>query len=297
MFEGRAMKKNIMIVLLMVFVTPFLSGVSLAILTPVADGQHYYTEECCESWHVPMFCGSCSSYIDEGIEIGNYPFEGDENCAYNLGYGCWYSKMKTGIIEFNILSKKGLSSRGQMEALFSLTVRDGDWPSGKCLRIYNMQDVNENGIITVADSARPREELIGEICEDLQVGDIITLDVTSALEHDLFDPDQTAFSGFVITASIYRYDSIEFYDNTDPLYAPRLSIEDIDMDDDGVLNNEDNCPDDYNPEQTDSDGDGIGDVCDAGGEAIPTLSEWSMIIFMIIIMGLGVVTLLRRRIV
>jgi hypothetical protein len=35
-----------------------------------------------------------------------------------------------------------------------------------------------------------------------------------------------------------------------------------------------------------------------GGEtAIPTLSEWGMIIFMTIILGIGVVTLLRRRMV
>jgi hypothetical protein len=42
-----------------------------------------------------------------------------------------------------------------------------------------------------------------------------------------------------------------------------------------------------------------GGVC--GGEippsAIPTLSEWGMIIFMTIILGVGVVTLLRRRMV
>ena len=35
-----------------------------------------------------------------------------------------------------------------------------------------------------------------------------------------------------------------------------------DLDGDGVLNLEDNCPDDFNPDQMDSDGDLIGDVCD-----------------------------------
>ena len=36
----------------------------------------------------------------------------------------------------------------------------------------------------------------------------------------------------------------------------------IDTDQDGVLDSEDNCVDTPNTDQTDSDGDGIGDVCD-----------------------------------
>jgi hypothetical protein len=36
-----------------------------------------------------------------------------------------------------------------------------------------------------------------------------------------------------------------------------------DFDGDGVLNENDNCPGDVNPDQSDTDGDGIGDVCDA----------------------------------
>lgn len=35
-----------------------------------------------------------------------------------------------------------------------------------------------------------------------------------------------------------------------------------DRDSDGMLNSVDNCPDKYNPDQKDSDGDGVGDVCD-----------------------------------
>jgi len=38
-----------------------------------------------------------------------------------------------------------------------------------------------------------------------------------------------------------------------------------DSDDDGIPDCNDNCPDVGNPDQTDSDGDGIGDACESGG--------------------------------
>ncbi len=43
-----------------------------------------------------------------------------------------------------------------------------------------------------------------------------------------------------------------------------MNINDMnpDIDDDGVLNNQDNCIEDYNPNQEDEDSDSIGDVCD-----------------------------------
>jgi hypothetical protein len=60
----------------------------------------------------------------------------------------------------------------------------------------------------------------------------------------------------------------------------------------------DNCPGADNEDQADSDGDGVGDVCELpSAAAIPTLSEWGIIIFMTIILGIGVVTLVRRRMV
>jgi C1A family cysteine protease len=41
-----------------------------------------------------------------------------------------------------------------------------------------------------------------------------------------------------------------------------LNPDDEDRDNDGIPNNEDNCPDTYNPDQKDSDGDGVGDACE-----------------------------------
>ena len=47
-----------------------------------------------------------------------------------------------------------------------------------------------------------------------------------------------------------------------------------DLDDDGVPNGLDNCPDDSNPDQADSDGNGVGDVCD-GPVACPCIDFWN----------------------
>ena len=40
------------------------------------------------------------------------------------------------------------------------------------------------------------------------------------------------------------------------------ALANIDADNDGVYNGNDNCPDDYNPNQEDDDSDGLGNVCD-----------------------------------
>jgi len=41
-----------------------------------------------------------------------------------------------------------------------------------------------------------------------------------------------------------------------------FNMQDVDNDCDNVANNVDNCPEVYNPDQTDSDNNGIGDACD-----------------------------------
>ncbi len=68
-----------------------------------------------------------------------------------------------------------------------------------------------------------------------------------------------------------------------------------DPDNDGVSDCDDNCPSVSNPDQADSDGDGVGNACDYKSNQIPTLSEWGMIIFMTILLGTGVLCIMRRK--
>lgn len=58
----------------------------------------------------------------------------------------------------------------------------------------------------------------------------------------------------------------------DPNYGGCPPLVPSDGDSDGVVDYPDNCRNDWNPEQTDTDGDGVGDVCDASD--LPTFFEF-----------------------
>lgn len=80
-------------------------------------------------------------------------------------------------------------------------------------------------------------------------------------------PGGPEFVGFVShTPNIKRIVVDEF--DSDPNFPDSnigfdtFRISDVDSDDDGIPDDEDNCPDTPNPDQTDSDGDGRGDACD-----------------------------------
>ena len=66
--------------------------------------------------------------------------------------------------------------------------------------------------------------------------------------------------------------TVYYKTNNTGYYLANLKLQDMlddcepcnnpDIDEDGTYNDVDNCPNDYNPDQADSDGDDIGDVCD-----------------------------------
>jgi len=53
-----------------------------------------------------------------------------------------------------------------------------------------------------------------------------------------------------------------YFDYGQAYWDNMLITQPVDSDGDGIMDPNDNCPYNYNPDQTDCDGDGIGNVCD-----------------------------------
>lgn len=72
-----------------------------------------------------------------------------------------------------------------------------------------------------------------------------------------------------------------------------------DQDGDGHDDIYDNCIGDFNPDQADSDCDGIGDVCEGGGPpggpAIPAVSDWGFALMTLFVLTAGTLVYYRRR--
>ena len=261
---SNVMKRIILIILFVPFIIPFLPGNSLAYLTPVADGTYHYQEDC--YYWIDWYCNDSWSIIQNEIIVDySYWEDWDPRPYSNLD-------IKDGIIEFDISSMEGLFTSGQMQAELFLKVLDREHPDrgDRCFRFKNITNLEENGVIEEGDINMT--EYLGEVCGDFQHGDMITIDVTSALEHDLFGSAQTNFSGFVIDMGPNWHDRISFYNST-TANSPILCIRDTnssdDLDGDCISDAMDNCQNHFNPFQEDTyppQGNGIGDACDCEGD-------------------------------
>ena len=250
--------KKLLIASLLVQLVSFMvffynSDASIISLTPVTDGHYYSIYDSCGYCPDAPFCELLDCDLFE-TEIGN------EIIIYwspikAPGYG---SERSRGILEFNISDLTNNYDPGQMQANLFLKAKEGDCE----LSLYNIDDVYEDGIIDENDVET--EDLLEEVFTPSFPERTIVFDVTNALGLDLYEPNQTEFSGFVLKGCDYGY--MEFYDHTHPDYSPRLCIRNSnlsnDLDGDCILDDVDNCPFIFNPFQDESDGDCIGDVCD-----------------------------------
>ena len=89
---------------------------------------------------------------------------------------------------------------------------------------------------------------------------------------EVYELDVTSDAGWTTTRSLTGTAGLR--EQRDGVTCPARFVAPIpDRDEDGVPDDEDNCPDTYNPEQADMDHDGIGDVCDNALYACAAITE------------------------
>lgn len=91
---------------------------------------------------------------------------------------------------------------------------------------------------------------------------------TEDLEINSAGESQTFSGSFEIDEQAWNPDSLKIismvqnYDTYEVFQVQELNINEFDTDQDGIVNNIDNCLNDFNPDQADIDDDGMGDICD-----------------------------------
>ena len=144
------------------------------------------------------------------------------------------------------------------------------WDRGRFFGLVEVQD----GELTVLDSSSrlPGDGWITWVRAEQNDG-VLTVSVSEYdsnypyVDPDWSDPDWT-FEATVDeplgrgTAGFYAYDAGGFVSYETLTYFGPIEVEQLDEDDDGIVDDDDNCEFEYNAGQADDDGDGLGNVCD-----------------------------------
>ena len=189
-------------------------------LIPVADGSRVYRHECqcLGSCYPPMDCWS-SIYLSDDISVYCYYWVVDDGFYY---YEKNYSD--NGIMEFDISNLSGLFISGQIQATLILTVESvSNSLTNNGILLFDITDNKENGIIDYNDAYTSVSIGSTSLTNQAQPGDTIEFDVAEAVEHDLFESAQTAYSGFVLKSEICG-PSYNFYNHTSAEHSPKLVI-------------------------------------------------------------------------
>ncbi len=112
-------------------------------------------------------------------------------------------------------------------------------------------------------------EAAGTICiydsHGIEIAALPSLPVTVGPNSEV----QVSITWSTVGKDIGKYQVIPYVFTDETFYSEysQFIIGTLDSDNDGIPDTEDNCPDVYNPDQLDTDGDGIGDACDPDGDS------------------------------
>ena len=151
------------------------------------------------------------------------------------------------VIALKAADEFSIAGRGSVFS-YDLTVSnwaqypDSLFGSGTCVNLYNA----DSGLITIADEF---SSSLASWCTMTRAADLDTVVKLGFLNH-----------GNVLPRTMPRAVYLELKDSLGNSYLSNVLVLDRDLD--GVADRTDNCISKFNPDQSDQDNDGIGDVCD-----------------------------------
>ncbi len=193
--------------------------------------------------------------------------------SYNMGKGYLFRSFSKKSLENRKIRIKWSSENNDTEVPYYLFVFDGeydptnetDFPTdttiaikGQNNEIFRIKD-NNNNIVSesVIDTSNMTQDQVTLIVMMSDAWDGVH---TSLTVHSLeiLDTSDDPVSSFDITGNI----KIERTNSFSDYGYIGVDLENTDYDDDGIDNSSDNCPNISNPDQLDTDNDGVGDSCD-----------------------------------